>query len=198
MPLYAHIKTDRVDSWFRLLTVDQLEDPDQALETETYLDDLADMHRTALTQRLYNTPDLLSSMLAKDEHPQTTLKKKGVLYVNRVGGYYPDPSDNEIIEIKEFPQRPLEKDTGFTGWLDSNGDFYESIYGTHNQIAFNHDITSDENAIYLACTTSPILNQKTDTITLGIGEPTKQQKEWLITYLNQLSPEQRKIAKKWL
>ena len=198
MPLYAHIKTDRVDDWFRLLTADQLEDPDQTLETETYLDDLADMHRTALTQRLYNTPELLSSMLAKDEHPQTTLKKKGVLCVNRVGGYYPDPTDDEIVEIKNFPQRPLKKDTGFTGWLDSNGNFYESIYGTHNQIAFNHDITSDENAIYLACTTSPILNQKTNTITLGIGQPTKQQKEWLITYMDQLSPEQRNIAKKWL
>ena len=80
MPLYAHIKTDRVDGWFRLLTVDQLKDPNQTLETETYLDDLADMHRTALTQRLYNTSELLSSMLAKDENPQTTLEKKGVYY----------------------------------------------------------------------------------------------------------------------
>ena len=124
MPLYAHIKTDRVDGWFRLLTVDQLDDPEQTLETETYLDDLADMHRTALTQRLYNTPELLSSMLAKDEHPQTTLEKRGVLYVNRVGDYYPDPADDEIIEIKEFPQRPRAKNEGFTGWLDSNGNFY--------------------------------------------------------------------------
>lgn len=198
MPLYAHIKTDRTDGWYRFLSTEQLDDPKQVAETTTYLDDLADMHRTALTQRLYNTPDLLSSMLSKQEHPEITLKKKGTLYVNKNGGYYPNPTDDEIIEVKELPQRPLKENEGFTGWLDSNGNFYETIYDCHNQIAWNHDIADDENTIYFASTVSPILNQKTDTITLGLNEPNEKQKEWLRTYFKQLSPQQQKLAQKYL
>lgn len=88
MPLYAHIKTDHIDSWFRLLTVDQLEDPDQALETKTYLDDLADIHRTALTQRLY---------LSEERK-----KLQGQL-VNRL------VSQASIIKIEELNTKNLQK-----------------------------------------------------------------------------------------
>ena len=149
MPLYAHIKTDNTDGWYRVLYYDDLLNPTTAQETQTYLDDLLDMHKLALSQRLLNNPDILASMLKKLTHPQKELEEKNILYVNRVGGYYPDPTDNDIIEIKELPQRPLEKGTGFTGLLDSNGQFYESTYGTHQQIAWNHDIDIDEGSIYM-------------------------------------------------
>ena len=198
MPLYAHIKTDNTDGWYRVLYYDDLLNPTTAQETQTYLDDLLDMHKLALSQRLLNNPDILASMLKKLKHPQKELEEKNILYVNRVGGYYPDPTDNDIIEIKELPQRPLEKGTGFTGWLDSNGQFYESTYGTHQQIAWNHDIDIDEGSIYMTCAKSPITHEITDLIQLGLYDLTEKQLEWFHTYRDQLSKNQHRMIDKIL
>ena len=76
--------------------------------------DLEDWQVTVLTQRLTSSPDLLTSMLSQNPTPAETLIKQGVLYVNKVGGYYPNPTD-EIVAIEEHPQRPLEDNEGFTG-----------------------------------------------------------------------------------
>lgn len=131
MPTYAHIKTDQTDAWYRVLKDSDLEHPEKGVDAYLYLDDLADMHRTALIQRLYSSPEMAELMLAQMDHPEETLKTKKTLYVNKVGGFYPDPTEDEIVEIKEFPQRPLTKDQGFTGWLDATGQFHECTYGTH-------------------------------------------------------------------
>ena len=159
--------------------------------------DLEDWHVTALTQRLTFSPDILTSMLAQNPTPAETLLKDGMLYVNKVGGYYPDPTD-EIVAIEEHPQRPLKDDEGFTGWLDSTGRFYECIYGTHNNVAFNRDIENDEAAIYFACAVSPITHALTDCANVGIEEPTEAQRQWLKTYKHQLSPNQREDLADWL
>ena len=192
MPTYAHIKTDRVDGWFRVLDKNVVfnDETDENVKAEdlAFMCDLEDWQVTTLTQRLANVPDLLTSMLGQQPKPAETLMRDGVLYVNKVGGYYPDPTD-EIKAIEDHPQRPLKDDEGFTGWLDSAGRFYECIYGTHNAIAFNRDI--DEAAIYFACAVSPITQALTDTATVGIEEPTDAQRTWLKTYKHQLSPAQR-------
>lgn len=198
MHTYAHIKTKNTDGWYRVLHCDDLTTPQLSYETNTYLEDLFDMHTIALSQRLWNMPELLADMSKKSEHPKKTLEKKKVLYVNRVGGYYPDPTIDEIVEVKELPQRPLNKGVGFTGWLDSDGQFYESIYGTHNHIAWNHDIEDDEGAIYLACSESPITKEKIDLITMGSLEPTEKQLEWFYTYMDQMSTNQQRMAHKVL
>ena len=198
MPLYAHIKNEHNDGWYRVVRLEDLKNPKIAHETYAYLDDLADMHKTALSQRLLNMPELLMEMTNKLEHPEQVLEKKGILYVNRVGGYYPDPSEDEIIEIREFQQRPVEDNTGLTGWLDSDGHFYESIYGTHNQIAWNHNLTDDDGAIYFAYATSPLTGEMTDLVKKGFYEPTKKQKEWLLTYMSQLSIKQQQMVDKIL
>lgn len=194
MPTYAHIKTDRVDGWYRVLNKNVVfndeTDEDVKAEDLAFMADLEDWHVTALTQRLASSPDLLTSMLAQNPTPAETLLKDGMLYVNKVGGYYPDPTD-EIVAIEEHPQRPLKDDEGFTGWLDSTGRFYECIYGTHNAIAFNRDIEDDESAIYFACAVSPITQDLTDVANVGIEEPTDAQREWFKTYKHQLSPAQR-------
>ena len=52
MPTYAHIHTDQTDAWCRVLKDSDLEHPEKGVNTYLYLDDLADMHRTALIQRL--------------------------------------------------------------------------------------------------------------------------------------------------
>ncbi len=78
-----------------------LEHPEKAVDAYLYLDDLADMHRTALIQRLYSSPEMAELMLAQMDHPEDTLKTKKTLYVNKVGGFYPDPTNDEIVEIKE-------------------------------------------------------------------------------------------------
>lgn len=127
MPTYAHIQTDQTDAWYRVLRFTDLENPTVAHETYIYLDDLADMHRTALMQRLWNLPDLATSMLADMKHPQETLEEKGILYVNKVGGFYPDPSEQDIVEVVECPQRPRTTGEGFTGWLTSEGLFFERM-----------------------------------------------------------------------
>lgn len=48
MPTYAHIQTD------------------QAVDTYHYLDDLADIHRVTLIQRLYGSPEMAEIMLEKN------------------------------------------------------------------------------------------------------------------------------------
>lgn len=195
MPLYAHIKTNRIDSWFRVLDKNVVfndeTDEDVKAEDLAFMYDLEDWQTTTLIQRLTSSPDLLTSMLGQNPTPAKTLIKQGVLYVNKIGGYYPDPTD-EIIAIKEHPQRPLKDDEGFTGWLDSTGHFYECIYNTHKNVAFNRDITDDEAAIYFTCAVSPIKNKHVDCAKLGIKKPTDAQRQWLKTYKHQLSPAQRK------
>ena len=137
--------------------------------------DLEDWQITVLTQRLTHSPDLLTSMLGQNPTPAETLMKQAVLYVNKVGGYYPDPT-NEIIAIKE----------------------HECIYDTHKNVAFNRDITDDKTAIYFTCAVSPITNKHVDCTNLGIKEPTNAQRKWLKTYKHQLSPTQRKNLAKYL
>lgn len=194
MPTYAHIKTDRVDGWFRVLDKNVVfnDETDEDVKTEdlAFMDDLDDWQVTALTQRLACAGDMLTYMLQQRPTPAETLMRDSVLYVNKVGGYYPDPTD-EILAIEEHPQRPLKDNEGFTGWLDSTGRFYECIYGTHNAIAFNRDIENDESAIYFACAVSPITQDLTDVANVGIEEPTEAQRQWLKTYKHQLSPAQR-------
>ena len=194
MPTYAHIKTDRVDGWFRVLDKNVVfnDETDEDVKTEdlAFMDDLDDWQVTALTQRLACAGDMLTYMLQQRPTPAETLMRDSVLYVNKVGGYYPDPTD-EILAIEEHPQRPLKDNEGFTGWLDSTGRFYEYIYGTHNAIAFNRDIENDESAIYFACAVSPITQDLTDVANVGIEEPTEAQRQWLKTYKHQLSPAQR-------
>ena len=106
MPLYAHIKTDRVDGWFRVLDKNVVfnDETDENVKAEdiAFMYDLEDWQTTVLTQRLTSSPDLLTSMLGQNPTPAETLIKQGILYVNKVGGYYPDPTD-EIITIKEHP-----------------------------------------------------------------------------------------------
>lgn len=193
MPTYAHIKTDRVDGWFRILDKNVVfnDETDENVKAEdlAFMSDLEDWQVTDLTQRLASVPDLLTSMLNQQPTPAETLLKDGVLYVNKVGGYYPNPTD-EIVAIEEHPQRPLKNNEGFTGWLDRTGRFYECIYGTHNAIAFNRDIEDDESAIYFACAVSPITQALTDVANLGLKEPTDAQRAWLKTYKHQLSPAQ--------
>ena len=132
-------------------------------------------------------------MLDQMDHPEDTLKIKKTLYVNKVGGFYPDPTNDEIVEIKECAQRPLAKDQGFTGWLDATGQFHECTYGTHNEIAHNHNITDDDAAIYFACATSPILNSLTDVAETGYLKPTQAQLDWIEAYKDQMSPTQREM-----
>lgn len=108
-------------------------------------------------------------------------------------GLFDDPSDDEIVDIKECPQRPLAKDQGFTGWLDATGQFHECTYGTHNEIAHNHNITDDDSAIYFACATSPISNSLTDVAETGYLKPTQAQLNWLEKYKDQMSPTQREM-----
>lgn len=193
MPTYAHIQTDQTDTWYHVLKYSDLDDPEKAVDAYLYLDDLADIHRVTLIQRLYSSPEMAELMLAKMDHPEETLKTKKTLYVNKVGGFYPDPTDDEIVEIKECPQRPLAKDQGFTGWLDATGQFHECTYGSHNDIAHNHNITDDDSAIYFACATSPISNSLTDVAETGFLKPTQAQLDWLKTYKDQMSPTQREM-----
>lgn len=193
MPTFAHIKTDQTDAWYRVLNYSDLEHPEKGVDAYLYLDDLADMHRAALIQRLYGSPEMAEIMLDQMDHPEETLKTKKILYVNKVGGFYPDPTEDEIVEIKEYPQRPLAKDQGFTGWLDATGQFHECTYGTHNKIAHNHNITNDDSAIYFACATSPISNSLTDVAETGYLKPTQAQLDWLKKYKDQMSPTQREM-----
>lgn len=193
MPTYAHIQTDQTDAWYRVLKDSDLEHPEKGVDAYLYLDDLADMHRAALIQRLYGSPEMAEIMLDQMDHPEETLKTKKILYVNKVGGFYPDPTEDEIVEIKEYPQRPLAKDQGFTGWLDATGQFHECTYGTHNEIAHNHNITDDDSAIYFACATSPITNSLTDVAETGYLKPTQAQLDWLEKYKDQMSPTQREM-----
>ena len=63
MPTYAHIQTDQTDAWYRVLKDSDLEHPEKGVDAYLYLDDLADMHRTALIQRLYGSPEMAEIML---------------------------------------------------------------------------------------------------------------------------------------
>ena len=101
MPTYAHIQTDQTDAWYRVLKDSDLEHPEKAVDAYLYLDDLADIHHTALIQRLYGSPEMAEIMLDQMDHPEDTLKTKKTLYINKVGGFYPNPTDDEIVEIKE-------------------------------------------------------------------------------------------------
>lgn len=76
MPTYAHIKTDQTDAWYRVLKDSDLEHPEKAVDAYHYLDDLAEMHRTVLIQRLYDSPEMAKIMLDKMDHPEDTLKPK--------------------------------------------------------------------------------------------------------------------------
>lgn len=201
MPTYAHIRTDRVDGWFRVLDKNVVfnDETDEDIKAEelAFMDDLDDWQVTVLTQRLAYAGGMLTYMLQQRPTPAETLMRDGVLYVNKVGGYYPDPTD-EILAIEDHPQRPLKDNEGFTGWLDSTGRFYECVYGTHNSIAFNRDIADDEAAIYFACAVSPVTNDITDVANVGFKEPTDAQREWLKTYKRQLSPNQREGLARYL
>ncbi len=93
------------------------------------MNDLEDWQVTNLTQRLYQrTWPSYKSMLGQQPTPAETLHERRRLYVNKVGGYCPDPTD-EIVAI-ENTHSVHSNDEGFTGWLRWYGSFYECTYGT--------------------------------------------------------------------
>lgn len=80
----------------------------------------------------------------------------------------------------------------------TEGYFYESTYGTHHQIAWNHNITDDDGAFYFAYAISPLTQELTDLVKKGFYEPTEKQKEWLHTHMCQLSVKQQQMVDKIL
>lgn len=110
-------------------------------------------------------------------------------------------TDNEKVSNRV----PQQEDDNFWGYtfnfiakvvdfeLDATGQFHECTYGTHNEIAHNHNITNDDSAIYFACATSPISNSLTDVAETGYLKPTQAQLDWLKKYKDQMSPTQREM-----
>ena len=82
MPLYAHIKTDRIDGWFRILNKNVIfnDETDENIKAEdlAFMYDLEDWQVTVLTQRLTSSPDLLTNMLGQNPTPAETLMKQAV------------------------------------------------------------------------------------------------------------------------
>lgn len=95
--------------------------------------------------------------------------------------------------VMEYDQDIIMENLMITGWLDATGQFHECTYGTHNDIAHNHNITDDDSAIYFACATSPISNSLTDVAETGFLKPTQAQLDWIETYKDQMSPTQREM-----
>lgn len=159
-------------------------------------------------QQIFNTFDLLvppEKPEKSDPFQRHIFKLKQDTWDYRFNNLktYRKPTIQELEEF--FSQQPYDFSTIFHSFklkyraLTTEPSIIEKtmspyqLYGTHNEIAHNHNITNDDSAIYFACATSPITNSLTDVAETGYLKPTQAQLDWLETYKEQMSPTQREM-----
>lgn len=136
-------------SWYLVVTQ---EDYELNEEFQHLVDFYDHYHAKTLQKRLYTQPDLLNMMMSKMDYMSDSVAKSGTLYVNKVGGFYPFTESTVIEQIIQAEHRPYQDEEGLTGWLDTDGSFYEGIYGLHDVILdyFNLAQSIDGEAVYFS------------------------------------------------
>ena len=140
-------------SWYLVVTQ---EDYELNEEFQHLVDFYDHYHAKTLQKRLYTQPDLLNMMMSKMDYMSDSVAKSGTLYVNKVGGFYPVAESTNIEQIIQAEHRPYLDEEGLTGWLDTDGTFYEGTYGLHDVILdyFSLDPNDrDGEAVYLSADT---------------------------------------------
>ena len=137
------------DSWYLVVTQEDYELNEEFRHLVDFYDHY---HAKTLQKRLFNQPDLLNMMMSKMDYMSDSVAKHGTLYVNKVGGFYPVTESTVIEQIIQAEHRPYQDEEGLTGWLDTDGTFYEGIYGLHDVILdyFNLAQSIDGEAVYFS------------------------------------------------
>ena len=137
------------DSWYLVVTQEDYEFNEEFRQLVDFYDHY---HAKTLQKRLFNQPDLLNIMMSKMDYMSDSVAKHGTLYVNKVGGFYPFTESTVIEQIIQAEHRPYQDEEGLTGWLDTDGSFYEGIYGLHDVILdyFNLAQSIDGEAVYFS------------------------------------------------
>lgn len=136
-------------SWYLVVTQEDYEFNEEFRHLVDFYDHY---HAKTLQKRLFNQPDLLNMMMIKMDYMSDSVAKHGTLYVNKVGGFYPVTESTNIEQIIQAEHRPYQDEEGLTGWLDTDGTFYEGTYGLHDVILdyFNLAQSIDGEAVYFS------------------------------------------------
>lgn len=182
------------DSWYLVVTQEDYE----FNEEFRYLVDFYDhYHAKTLQKRLFNRPDLLNIMMSKMDYMPDSVAKHGTLYVNKVGGFYPVTESTNIEQIIQAEHRPYRDEEGLTGWLDTDGTFYEGIYGLHDVILDYFSLAQSEEgeAVYFSSDVD-LFGEMFESV--QGSDLTEAQRQWFDENMHALTIEQQLQAQELL
>ena len=182
------------DSWYLVVTQEDYEYNEEFRQLVDFYDHY---HAKTLQKRLFNQPDLLNMMMSKMDYMSDSVAKHGTLYVNKVGGFYPVTESTVIEQIIQAEHRPYQDEEGLTGWLDTDGTFYEGIYGLHDVILdyFNLTACDDEEAVYFSSDVD-LFGEMFESV--QGSNLTEAQRRWFVENMYALTLEQQRQAQELL
>lgn len=182
------------DSWYLVVTQEDYELNEEFRHLVDFYDHY---HAKTLQKRLFNQPDLLNIMMSKMDYMSDSVAKHGTLYVNKAGGFYPVTESTNIEQIIQAEHRPYQDEEGLTGWLDTDGTFYEGIYGLHDVILdyFNLDQSIDDEAVYFSSDVD-LFGEMFESV--QGSNLTEAQRRWFVENMYALTLEQQRQAQELL
>lgn len=131
------------------------------------------------------------------DYMSDSVAKHGTLYVNKAGGFYPVTESTNIEQIIQAEHRPYQDEEGLTGWLDTDGTFYEGIYGLHDVILdyFNLAQSIDGEAVYFSSDVN-LFGEMFESV--QGSDLTEAQRRWFVENMYALTLEQQRQAQELL
>lgn len=182
------------DSWYLVVTQEDYKFNEEFRHLVDFYDHY---HAKTLQKRLFKQPDLLNIMMSKMDYMSDSVAKHGTLYVNKVGGFYPVTESTNIEQIIQAEHRPYQDEEGLTGWLDTDGTFYEGIYGLHDVILdhFNLAQSIDGEAVYFSSDVD-LFGEMFESV--QGSNLTEAQRRWFVENMHALTLEQQRQAQELL
>ena len=126
-----------------------------------------------------------------------SIDEHGTLYVNKVGGFYPVTESTAIEQIIQAEHRPYQDEEGLTGWLDTDGTFYEGIYGLHDLILDYFVLVhfGEGEAVYFSSDVD-LFGEMFESV--QGSDLTEAQRRWFVENMHALTLEQQRQAQELL
>lgn len=181
-------------SWYLVVTQEDYELNEEFRHLVDFYDHY---HAKTLQKRLFNQPDLLNIMMSKMDYMYDSVVKHGTLYVNKVGGFYPVTESTVIEQIIQADHRPYQDEEGLTGWLDTDGTFYEGIYGLHDLILDYFSLVQfgEGEAVYFSSDVD-LFGEMFESV--QGSDLTEAQRQWFVENMHALTLEQQRQAQELL
>ena len=181
-------------SWYLVVTQEDYESNEEFRHLVDFYDHY---HAKTLQKRLYTQPDLLNMMMSTMDYMSDSVANHGTLYVNKVGGFYPVTESTNIEQIIQAEHRPYQDEEGLTGWLSTDGAFYEGIYGLHDVILdyFNLAQSIDGESVYFSSDVD-LFGEMFESV--QGSDLTEAQRRWFVENMHALTLEQQRQAQELL